>query len=202
MRASGATAGTGRPEPRYSDDARSALKPYREAAVAGAAYWDHAYLLVALVHEVGPRNGMGLEVPFRFARPWLLRTLLSLVVSASGHPRRRFTSYLQAAASCILRGAVPKLCFQCRTPSSEAGGARPRAHPPGAAGGVMGGVSEEGVPLCAALLHALPPHDRRAAGGGGTPLLLRLLRLAPCLPPLPLICRRSSRASRRPLRGR
>ena len=44
-----------------------ALQTYRDAAVAGAAYWDHAYLLVALVHEVRRLPGMGLEVPFRFA---------------------------------------------------------------------------------------------------------------------------------------
>ena len=64
VRARGVTVGTGLPEPRYSDDACRALQLYRDAAVAGAAYWDHACLLVALVHEVGPCTGMVLEVPF------------------------------------------------------------------------------------------------------------------------------------------
>ena len=67
VRARGATAGAGRLEPCYSDDARRALQSYRDAAVAGTAYWDHAYLLVALVHEVGPRTGMVLGLPFLFA---------------------------------------------------------------------------------------------------------------------------------------
>ena len=58
VRARGATPGTELPEPRYSDDARHALQAYRDAAVAGAAYLDHAYLLVALVHEVRRLPGM------------------------------------------------------------------------------------------------------------------------------------------------
>ena len=64
VRGRGATAGTGLPEPHYSDDACRARQSYRDTAVAGAAYWDRAYLLVALVHEVGRRPGMGLKVPF------------------------------------------------------------------------------------------------------------------------------------------
>ena len=66
VRARGATAGTGLPEARYSDDAHRALQAYRDAAEAGAAYWDHACLLVALVHEVRRLPGMGLEVPLSF----------------------------------------------------------------------------------------------------------------------------------------
>ena len=58
-RAKGATAGAGLPEPRYSDDARRALQAYRDAAVAGVAYWDHSYLLIALVHEVRRLPGVG-----------------------------------------------------------------------------------------------------------------------------------------------
>ena len=67
VRARGAAACAGLPEPRYSDDACRALPSYRDAAVAGAAYWDHAYLLVALVNEVRRLPGMGLKVPFLFA---------------------------------------------------------------------------------------------------------------------------------------
>ena len=66
VRARGGIAGTGLPEPHYSDDACRARQSYRGTAVAGAAYWDRAYLLVALVHEVGPCTAMVLGLPFLF----------------------------------------------------------------------------------------------------------------------------------------
>ena len=113
---------------RYSYDARRALQAYRDAAVAGTAYWDHAYLFVALVHEVGPCTGMVLGLPFLFAGLWLLRTLHALLVFASGHPRQRFARDLQAAADCIRRGAVAELCFQCRTPCDPCSCVLPPQH--------------------------------------------------------------------------
>ena len=56
LRAATSARATGNPspaEPPYMPDARRALQTYRDAVVAGVAYWDHAYLLVAAVHEVG-----------------------------------------------------------------------------------------------------------------------------------------------------
>ena len=64
----------------------------------------------------------------------------------------------------------------------------------------MGG--EEGGCLRGALLYGLPRNHRAAGGGGPSAPLLRLQRLAPFPQPLPLICRQTSRASRRPSRRR
>ena len=60
LRAATSARATGNPspaEPPYMPDARRALQTYRDAVIAGVAYWDHAYLLVAAVHEVSPRGG-------------------------------------------------------------------------------------------------------------------------------------------------